>query len=69
MSEMGRGRWRDSLSVLTNRAIPAEDLNLSEAESRLGEAQKMASNTPELMEIRDREVTQARAQIQVAKRN
>ena len=56
------------VSVLTNRSIPASDLDGSAAQTSLDEACGRDSNTPELMTIRDRAVAQARAQIRVARR-
>ncbi|MEQ8788752.1 MAG: ATP synthase F1 subunit epsilon [Pirellulaceae bacterium] len=58
----------DVVSVLTNRAVPAESLDADAAKKQLEAAQKRPSNTPELMEIRDREVTQARALLRVAQK-
>ena len=54
------------ISVLTNRAIPASDLDAEAARKQLATAQGRPANTPELMEIRDRLVLQARAQLRVA---
>ena len=56
------------VSVLTNRAVLAEKLDPAAAEELLAAAQRRPSNTPELMAIRDRTVTQARAQLRVARR-
>lgn len=55
------------VSVLTNRAIPASKLSPQTAEAQLAAAAERPSNTPELMEIRDRAVAQARAQLRVAR--
>ena len=54
------------VSVLTNRAMPASALDPAVAAEQLATARQRPSNTPELMEIRDRLVTQARAQLRVA---
>jgi F-type H+-transporting ATPase subunit epsilon len=54
------------VSVLTNRAIPAASLDASVAAEQLAAARQRSANTPELMEIRDRLVKQARAQLQIA---
>lgn len=56
------------VSVLTNRSIPAADVQADAAQKQLHEALKRPANTPELMEIRDRLISQARAQIRVARR-
>lgn len=56
------------VSVLTNRAILAEKINPVTAESLLATAAERPSNTPELMDIRDRSVAQARAQLRIARK-
>lgn len=56
------------VSVLTNRAIPAEKLDATAAQKALEAAGKRPANTPELMALRDRSVAQARAQLRVAGR-
>ncbi len=56
------------VSILTNRAIPAEQLDAEVAGEHLQTARGRAANSPELMEIRDRAVAQARAQLRLAKR-
>ena len=56
------------VSVLTNRAIPAARLNEESAQQQLEAAAKKQANTPELLEIRDRVIAQARAQIRIARR-
>ena len=56
------------VSVLTGSAVPAEKLDTSEIQKNLEAAQRLPSNTPELMEIRDRAVSQARGQLHVAQR-
>ena len=56
------------VSVLTNRAVPAADLDGAAAQEALDAAHSRESNSPELMAIRDRAVSQARAQILVARR-
>lgn len=57
------------VSVLTNRAIPAGKLDAGAAAEQLDAAIKRPSNSPELADIRDRAVLQARAQLRVAKRS
>ena len=56
----------DVVSVLTSRAVPAEDVDQDSARQQLEHARTMKSNTPELMQIRDRMVDQALAQLRVA---
>lgn len=54
------------VSVLTGRALPATSLDTAVAAEQLNEARRRASNTPELMALRDRAEQQARAQLRVA---
>ena len=56
------------VSVLTNRAVPAEKLDPEVVAEQLNSAQQRPAHTPELMAIRDRNVTQARAQLRVARK-
>ena len=56
------------VSVLTNRAVRAEKLVVEEAQERLAAALERPARSPELMDIRDRLVNQARAEIRVASR-
>ena len=58
----------NEVSVLTNRAIPAEKLDMAILEEQLREARERPANTPELVAIRDRAVAQIRAQLRVARR-
>jgi F-type H+-transporting ATPase subunit epsilon len=56
------------VAVLTSRAVPAQSLDPAGAEAQLQSANKRMANTPELFEIRDRQIAQARAQIRTARR-
>ncbi len=56
------------ISLLTQRAVPAESLNMAVAVEQIEAARQRPANTPELMAIRDRAVSQARAQLRVAQR-
>jgi F-type H+-transporting ATPase subunit epsilon len=56
------------VAVLTSRAVPAKSLDAAAAETQLQAALGQVANSPELFEIRDRKVAQARAQIQTARR-
>ena len=56
------------VSVLTSRAVPDARLNESAAQDQLETASKRQANTPELAELRDKAIAQARAQIRVARR-
>ena len=54
------------VSVLTNRAIPAAQLDPQLAAEQLEAARHRPNNTPELEALRDRAQLQARAQLRVA---
>ncbi|MCA9202983.1 MAG: ATP synthase F1 subunit epsilon [Pirellulaceae bacterium] len=56
------------VSVLTNRAIPADRINLEAARTQLTEAGQQVATTDEQLEIRERLIWQARAQIRVGER-
>ncbi|HEY2411625.1 MAG TPA: ATP synthase F1 subunit epsilon [Pirellulaceae bacterium] len=56
------------VAVLTNRAVPAKNLDPAAAEAQLQASLQKPANSPQLMEIRDRQVAQARAQIRTARR-
>ena len=57
------------VAVLTNRAVPAEKLDAAAAEVQLQQALERPANKPELMEIRDRQIAQARAQVRTARKS
>ena len=56
------------VSVLTNRAVPAEQLNPEAAAEQLAATRGRPAHTPELLALRERAELQARAQIRVAAR-
>jgi len=56
------------VSVLTNRAMPAADIDRQAAEEQLAAARARKANSEELLAIRDRLERQARAQIRLAGR-
>lgn len=56
------------VSIMTGKILPAGELDVSVAQEQLDESMKKPANTPELLEIRDRTVEQARAQIRIAKK-
>jgi F-type H+-transporting ATPase subunit epsilon len=56
------------VSVLTNRAVPANKVDGAAAEKHLAEAMRHPASTPEQFEIRERQVAQARAQLRIARR-
>lgn len=58
----------NKVSLLTGRAVPAAKIDELTARQALDNARQKPAHSPELMAIRDRAVTQARAQIQVARR-
>ena len=58
----------DVVSVLTDRAVPAERVDEKAAQQQLASAMERPIHTPELLALRDRLVGQARAQIHVARR-
>jgi F-type H+-transporting ATPase subunit epsilon len=56
------------VSVLTNRAVPSTKVDGSAAETQLANAIRHPASTAEQLEIRDRQIAQARAQIRIARR-
>jgi F-type H+-transporting ATPase subunit epsilon len=56
------------VAVLTNRAVPAKSLDPAQAEAQLQAALQKTANSPETLEIRDRKIAQARAQMRAARR-
>ena len=58
----------DIVSVLTDRAVEASDIDVSAAEKAVQEAIKTPAAGDAAIEDRDRQVAQARAQIRTAKR-
>jgi F-type H+-transporting ATPase subunit epsilon len=56
------------VAVLTNRAVPAKNLDPTAAAAELQVALARPANTPELAEIRQRQVAQARGQLRTARR-
>ncbi len=55
------------VSVLTGRAIPVNDIDVKAAETALAEAEKMEAGTAELAELRQRSISQAKAQIKLGR--
>ena len=58
----------NTVTILTDRAVAAQKLDAQQAQEQLDAARARTANSPELMEIRDRAVAQARAQLRVARR-
>lgn len=54
------------ISVLTARALPADSIDGEVAREQLEAAQSRPARTPELMALRERTVSQARAQMRIA---
>ncbi|MDH3719591.1 MAG: ATP synthase F1 subunit epsilon [Planctomycetota bacterium] len=58
----------NTVTVLTNRAVPAAELDVEAAQQQLDEAIRRPTNTEERLAIRDRLILQARSQIRTAGR-
>jgi F-type H+-transporting ATPase subunit epsilon len=58
----------DVVSVLTARAIPAQELDPAVAEEQLQSVRRRPANTPDLIAARQRLADQYRAQLRVASR-
>lgn len=58
----------EQVTVLTDRAIPAEDLDEAVIREQLDAARARQATTPETMAARDRAVLLCRAQLHVARR-
>jgi len=56
------------VSVLTNRAVPSAKVDGGAAETQLANAIRHPAATKEQLDIRDRQIAQARAQIRIARR-
>jgi F-type H+-transporting ATPase subunit epsilon len=54
------------VSILTNRAVPAADLEADTARELLATALGRPAPTDELLAIRDRQIAQSRAQLHIA---
>ncbi|MFZ1936888.1 MAG: ATP synthase F1 subunit epsilon [Thermoguttaceae bacterium] len=58
----------DMVSVLTQRAVPADKIDTAVAREQLLSAQSRRAATPEAAAVRDRTLAQCRAQLRVAGR-
>jgi F-type H+-transporting ATPase subunit epsilon len=56
------------VSVLTNRAVPSTKVDGAAAETQLASAMRHPASTAEQLDIRDRQIAQARAQLRIARR-
>ena len=59
----------DLVTLLTGRMLPASEVDAAAAATQLREAMRRPVTTDELLQLRDRAVQQARAQIRLARRN
>jgi F-type H+-transporting ATPase subunit epsilon len=57
----------NTVAVLTNRAVPAAQLDAAAAQNQLEAALKRPAHTPETFEIRSRQIAQARGQLRTAR--
>lgn len=57
---------RDVVSVLTRRAVPADELDAAVAAEQLQTALARPAKGPEMMALREQAIVQARAQLHVA---
>lgn len=56
------------VTVLTGRAVPAEELDAAVCKELLDAARERVAHSPEAMEVRERTVLQLRTQLRVARR-
>ncbi len=56
----------DVVSVLTGRSIPAEEIDISAARQELEIAERESAANSELMELKQKAIAQAKAQIRLA---
>jgi F-type H+-transporting ATPase subunit epsilon len=59
----------NTVSVLTERALPAQEVQADDAQRQLEQALRKPADTDALRKIRDEEIQQARAQIRVSRRS
>ena len=58
----------DTVTVLTNRAVPAEEIDAAAANQQLAAAQAVMPKTPDEQQARERAERRARAMIRVAEK-
>ena len=58
----------DVVSVLTRRAVPASEIDEAVVGEQLSAARARPATTPEAIQIRDRSIAQARAQLRICRR-
>lgn len=56
----------DVVSVLTGRSIPAEEIDISVARQELENAERESAENSELMDLKQKAIAQAKAQIRLA---
>jgi F-type H+-transporting ATPase subunit epsilon len=56
------------VSVLTNRAVPAQSVNAEAAQEQLEDASSLPTATEEQRAVKERTMAQARAQLRIARR-
>ena len=58
----------NNVSLMTGKIVPVSELDAEVAQEQLRSSIKRPANTAELLEIRDRSVAQARAQLRIARK-
>jgi len=58
----------NTVSLMTGKIVEASELDSNAAEEEIAASMKKPATTPELLEIRDRSITRARAQLRLAKK-
>lgn len=59
----------DVVSVLTGRSIPASEIDLSAAKQELEAAERQHATNSDLMELKQKAIAQAKAQIRMVEKN
>ena len=57
----------NKVSVLTGRSVPVAEIDVAAAEAALKEAQEQEAGNADLMELKNKAIAQARAQIRMVK--
>ena len=57
------------VSLMTSKITDAKELDSAVAEEEIRESMKKPANTPELLDVRDKAVERARAQLRLSKKN
>lgn len=56
----------NTVSLMTSKIVPATELDSAVAQEEIDSSMKKPANTPELLEMRDRSIERARAQLRLA---